>query len=156
MARVQTHTVEYAQESLLRRSVDRREGFEQVLALAEHLPAEERMLMDQLFRYGLSFRQVAKLTGQKKWQVHREAEVLLRHMRSPLFRFVAGRRDLFSKKTQRVADVVVLQRRSLRQAAADTGLSLHAVRLRLRELHALALAAALGRDVKPQVETEES
>ncbi|MEX2544606.1 MAG: hypothetical protein WD316_05705 [Phycisphaeraceae bacterium] len=116
----------------------RRRAAERLLTLAEHLPAQDRLLLEQVYRNGLSVAEVAHLMGARPRRLQRRVAQLLRRLRDPLFRFVVGRSDLLPRDVQPTARLVVIEGRSLRDAARARGRSLHAVREQVRTLRTLA------------------
>ncbi len=122
------------------RRLDRRQWAERVLEHARHLPLRDRLLLEQLYRHGLSLTQVAQLLGKDRKAVARHVARLLRRIRQPVFPFVAHRADLIPRDIRTVARLTVLEDHSLRDTAQITGRSLHRVR---RDMQTLAVIARL-------------
>lgn len=117
---------------------DRRDAAERVLQLAGHLADADRLLLEQVFRHGVSLAEVARLSGQRPRVLQRRVRRLLLRLNDPLFRFVAGRCDLLPQEVQATARRTVLHGRSLRDTARATGRSLHQIRQHLIIIRALA------------------
>ncbi len=111
-----------------RRRINLRERVERRLALAEHLPKADRLLLQQVLEKGLPVAQLARLMGRRPQQLRRRIRKLIRHMEQPIYRFMILHADLLSPDTRRTAELVVFGVRSLRQAADELNLSLHQVR----------------------------
>lgn len=125
-------------EESLRRRQGLRDQVEQILALAQHLGAQDKLLVEQVFKHGLSVTDVARLLGQRPRTVQKRVKNLVEHMQSPLFRFLVVSPESLSPGTRRVAEAVVLKRMSLRKAAVVLGLRLHQVRGQLIAARAVA------------------
>ncbi len=133
-----TQAVERAQLTHRQAVHERRDAAERLLALAEHLPTDERLLIEQVYRHGLSIAQLAQLAGERPRRLQRRVAQILRRMRDPLFRFVAGRGELLPRDVRPTARLVVLEGRSLRDAARRRASSLHYVRQHMRTIRTLA------------------
>ena len=130
--------VDWAQAGQQQAVRQRREAAERLLTLAEHLPTEDRLLIEQVYRHGLSVAQVAQLTSQPRRRLQRRIAQILRRMRDPLFRFVAGRGELLPRDVRPTARMVVLEGRSLRDVARRRDSSLHYIRQHMRTVRTLA------------------
>ncbi|MFP4144835.1 MAG: hypothetical protein ACOCTI_03625 [Phycisphaeraceae bacterium] len=106
--------------------------------MAEHFSERDRLLLEQVYRHGLSVAEVARLTGRPRRTLSRHVRQLLERVRDPLFRFVAGREELLPREVRSTARLVVLQGRSLREAGRATGLSLYRVRQHMQTVRELA------------------
>lgn len=125
------------------RAERRQDAASELLRWARHLPTEDRVLLEAVFRDGRSVAEVAALTGERPRNLQRRVRELVRRVRSPLFRFVAARGDeLISAEAQAVARRRVIEHRPLREIAKTHKLSLYRVRQLLRE--AESVAGALG------------
>ena len=111
---------------------------ETILSLAQHLTQEDRLLIEQVYRHGVPAAHLAKLAGTPSRVMHRRIASLVRRMRDPLFRYVAGHLELLPQDTRATARRVVLQGQSLRQSAKQTGLSLHHTRKHLQTVRVMA------------------
>ena len=111
---------------------------ERILQLAEHLRTPDRLLLEQVYRHGLSAADVARLTGQPPRRVQRRLARLLQRMRDPLFKFVVARSELLPPPARAAARRVILQGQSLRSTAQSTGQSLHEVRQHINTVRNLA------------------
>lgn len=127
-----------ADESAARRVHDLRDGVERVLQLAQHLSDADRLMLEQVYRHGMSAAQLATMLGRPPRTIQHRIHMLLRHLRQPLFRQVVARFDLLPREVQRVATLAVLQRCSIRKTACKTGLSVHQVRMALKTIKVLA------------------
>lgn len=114
---------------------------DQLANLADFLPPNERQLIRCLFSEGQTLIEVAALLNQPKESVRRRLHRLTRRMSAPEFAFVALRRDSWPPRLRAVACACVLEGKSLRVAAAELSMSVHAVRC-MRD-HILAMSAGV-------------
>ena len=120
-------------------------------ALAEHvlgcaalaLP-EDRALIESVYGDGLTAVQVARLRGERARSVRRRVRRLVERFVSPRFVFVAARRGMWGERRRRVATAVVLEGRTLREAASLLSTSLHVVRKEMSAVEALLELASEG------------
>jgi hypothetical protein len=123
----------------LRRGV-RREEAEVLVRRAAALPEPDRRLVEAVFRDQLTVSQLASIWRERKGRqadarfLRRRLRRLVERMRSSDFETVLACRARWSPTRRRVATACVLHGLSIRQAAEELGLSLHAVR---RHLHAV-------------------
>ncbi len=111
-----------------RRREHQRGGYERLLELAQPLPDADRLLLEQVYRQGQTFADLARLMGQREWTLRRRVARLVKRMRQPQYRFLLKRRDLLDKPVRRCAELAYFQAYSLRRIAQVTGQSLHQVR----------------------------
>jgi DNA-directed RNA polymerase specialized sigma24 family protein len=131
---------------LARRRTDRRDRVERLLALSEHLPPSDRLLLRQVFERGNTVADIARLAGTCPRKLRRRLRALIRRTRDPLFRHFILHQDLLPPPARRSVQLHILQGKSLRAAADLTGHSLHQVRQHLliaRTLAGIATAAAV-------------
>lgn len=125
------------------RRQQRRREIEDLLELADHLDQRDRLLVQQVYQYGVSLAALAQLTGRSPKAVRGRIRKLMQRMRSPVFGYVVLQGEALPARTRQVAQEVVVRCRSLRATAAYLGLSLHAVREQMAAVR--ALAAGWGR-----------
>ena len=116
------------------RSFSRRSAAETVVQWAAYLPREERLLLEAVYGHGRAVAEVADLVGRHPRSLRRRTRTLVKRVRSPLFQFVATRREALPRDLQAMARLRVLEGRTLRDTARLTGSSLHRVRKGLREV----------------------
>lgn len=119
------------------RLLRQRRHAERILELSEHLDAPDRLLLEQIYRQGKSVREVALLLNIEPRALQRRVVRLLRHLRDPLFVFVATRFDVLPREVQATARRAILEGRSLRCTARLTRQSLHRVRQHVKFIRAL-------------------
>lgn len=108
----------------------RRSVFAQRIAeLGAHLPAPDAALIEAVFAHGLTVQRAAGLMNLDPRTVRRRIRQLITRIRSPAFAFVVVQRDNFSPERATVARACIIEGRSLRVAAIQLGISIHAVRL---------------------------
>ena len=111
---------------------------EQLLERVCHLHKDDRLIVEQLFRHGLSIAQVATLIGRSRQHVRRRLNSIVERVRTPLFAYTILYRDLLPLHVQQTARLVVLQGQSLRRTSEITGYTLHEVRQHMRVVRAMA------------------
>lgn len=117
-----------------RRSLAWRGGHEQILLarryqeLAQYLDPEDASLIQAVHRDGVSFADVARLSGRDRRMVARRVQVLTERLMSPAFSYVLLRLSTMEPEEAKVAEWCVLRGRSLRVAALELGMSIHLVR----------------------------
>jgi hypothetical protein len=105
-----------------------REAGSRICHRASLLSPRDRTLVIGLYEKGLSAVDLARLLGLNAQTVRHHAARLARHLVSPLVNFILAERGRWSAQRRRVAEVRFLQRRTLRETAVETGLTLHIVR----------------------------
>ncbi|MCW5774943.1 MAG: hypothetical protein KIS87_00665 [Phycisphaeraceae bacterium] len=124
-------------ETLDLRRKRRRDQAEVALERARHLPPEDRVLVEAVFRDGRPVAELAALVAGETGATDRAARArgLRRRIRrltarilSHEYAFVAEQLADWSPTRRRVATACVLHGRSIRDAAAELRLSLHTVR----------------------------
>jgi len=117
-----------------------RELGERLVRLAEHLPAGDRVLLEQAFGRGMGMTELAILTGTSYRRLRRRILRLARRVQSPTYRFLITHGTLLTPEVRRTCEHRVFHGCSLRQTARVTQQSLHTVRR-----HAVMLDALAGR-----------
>jgi DNA-directed RNA polymerase specialized sigma24 family protein len=117
---------------------DRRDQVDLLVALATHLPPDERSLIDAVYERGLRPVDVARVTQARPQAIRNRLQRIVRRLGSPMFRFVAARREGWPRQVQAVADLVVLQGVSQREAARRLDVSIHRVRQEVMRLRVLS------------------
>lgn len=111
---------------------------ERLIDRAQYLATTDRALLEQVYGQGTSLTAVARLMGQTPRTLQRRFAKIIQRVNNKEFVFVARHQALLSQPQRQVARKVVLQGKTLRQTAVESGLSLHQVRRHLQEVHALA------------------
>jgi len=105
-----------------------RSMIERLVEMAGALPKSDRVLIETLYRDGRSASELAAIRGEDARAIRRRVRRLVRRVLSPEFRFVAMHKHEWPRTRRAVAEICVIEGRSLRDAAASLGTSLHAVR----------------------------
>ncbi len=116
----------------------RRDQYEQLLFLAQHLGEPDRLLIEQVYQHKMNPAEIARLMGQHSRTVRGRLRRIINHLRRPEFRFMVLRADLLAPTTRRVAELVILRRMSLRRAAHELDCTLHNVRQHVQAVQTLA------------------
>ena len=111
---------------------------EQVVRLAQHLPTLQRRLIEQHLMEGLTVADLARLYREHPRTTRRRIERLVERMHSPEFRLTVLHPDLLPAELQRVARLLFVQGRSLRDTARLTRRTLHRIRNQRTALQTLA------------------
>ncbi len=121
----------------------RRQGawVDRVLDRAEWLPADERTLIESVFRDGRTAVEVAHLTREDPRAVRRRVRRAVDRAMSDRLAFVVRARGSWSPTRRRVADLTVIEGVSMRAASERLGLSYHTVRRHREAIEALYSAA---------------
>jgi hypothetical protein len=123
-----SRAIEFVPERNTRAGKLRRAWVERILDLAKHLDAPDRLLIEQVYRYGRPTAELAQLTGTNTRTMQRKVAQLILRMRRRDYQFVAYQGDLLPRHVRPVARHVILEGRSLRDAASLSNLTLHQVR----------------------------
>lgn len=134
-----TRAVERAQARVDFRRGLRRETAAELVRLAAHLPAPDRLLIEALFRDGRTFPELAEMLAPReacgaeamrrvRRQIRRRAHRLIERLQSEPYRRVAAQIDSWPAGQRAVAVACVLHGLTQREAADRLGLSLHTVR----------------------------
>jgi len=116
------------------RRPDQRTDDDWVLNRAYLLSPEDRAVVEGFYHKGMTAVQLARLMGLHPGTVRRRTRDLILHLRSPLFSFVLAHRCQWSETRRSVAELHLLQRRTLRDTARQGRLTIHMVR---REVEAI-------------------
>ncbi len=114
-----------------------RDYAERLLERAAHLEKTDRLLIEQVYRNGMSITDAACISGDDPRKVQRRITKLLKRMDSDRFVFVLGHWELLPVSIRKTVELVVLQGHSLRRAARLSRVSLYQVRQHLRTLESL-------------------
>lgn len=120
------------------RRITRRAQTERLIDLASHLCTQDRVLIEQVYRYGIPAGDIAQLTGESPRSVRRRLTRVLGRLTSPLYGFLVMHRDVLPGPVRRTAELVVFKGYTLRGAAGETGTTLHRVRRDMCSVHAIA------------------
>ena len=121
------------------RRASRRRQVDSILEAARFVHPDDQLLLRQALEFGLSIGDIARLMRCSRSVIYRRIRTTLGRIRSPLFAYAAQNRRGLDPGLRQVADLVVLQGRTQREASLATSQSLHQVR---KHLHALATLAA--------------
>jgi len=115
-----------------------RNRVETLLDLAQSLPPRDRLILEQVYRHGLSVAEVARLIEEPAGRVRRRIARLIRLVQKPEFKFLARHEALLPANVRQTCRLVVFEGMSLRRTARHTGQTLHRVRQQVATFHALA------------------
>lgn len=111
---------------------------EQIVRLAQALPADERILLERRFADGLSIADLARSSRRSAPAISRRIERLTERISSPEFKFTVTHQQRLPRAMRRTATLLFVQGRSLRETAKLTNKSLHRVRCDRAMLQTLA------------------
>lgn len=123
----------------LRTSMLRREA-DAILCRAGRLPAEDRALLEMIFRDGRSAASVARMMSVPGKRVRARVRRLLARIDSPLFQYVIANAERWPDDQRLVAVALFVEGRSIRGAACHLGTSYYTVRRLGTEVRAALLA----------------
>lgn len=115
---------------------------ERLVERAAWLMPDDRAIIQAMFRDNLTASEVAALRGEPVRQLRRRVRSLVTRMGSSRFEYVVRQRESWPTMRRRVATAVVLQGRSLREAAEHLQMSFHCVRKEMQVVSALSEAVA--------------
>lgn len=113
---------------------------EELVHRAALLPEADRGLLLAVYRDATPARTVAALRGLDVRRVRRRVRLLVQRVLSPRFGFVMDHMASWPRGRRRVAQAVVIEGRSLREASETLGMTVHAVRRRMEEIRLLEQA----------------
>lgn len=105
-----------------------REFSEFILARAEHLPPADRELIQAIYSTGRPVKAVAQLMGAPSRSLGRRCKRIVNRLLTPVFAFVVLHEASWSPAMRGVAQKIIIEGRTQRQAAAALGLTYHTVR----------------------------
>lgn len=114
--------------SNVKRRTANRLGPEQIVRLAQALPADDRLLLERRYADGLTITDIARRSRRSANTISRRIDRLTRRIGSPEFRFTLLHQDKLPRPMRRTATLLFVQGRSLRETAQLTKKSLHRVR----------------------------
>lgn len=124
-------------DSAVTRAVGRHR-VERVLALARHLAASDRALVERVFSRERSVADLARAAGVSPRRLQRRVRAVMAHLHHPLFRFAIEHPHLIPDDARAVVTLWARTRASRATLARELDLSYHAVRTRLRDTATLA------------------
>ncbi len=125
------------QQNLDRRTANRL-GPEQIVRLAQALPADDRLLLERRFADGLTVSDIARRSRRSANTISRRINRLTKRIGSPEFRFTLLHQDKLPRPMRRTATLLFVQGRSIRETAQLTNKSLHRIRCDRATLQTLA------------------
>lgn len=125
------------QDNVHRRATHRL-GPEQIVRLAQALPADDRLLLERRYADGLTITDIARRSRRSATTISRRINRLTKRIGSPEFRFTLLHQDKLPRPMRRTATLLFIQGRSLRETALLTKNSLHRVRCDRATLQTLA------------------
>lgn len=117
------------------RRQQRRGQIDRLLDRLEYLEGEERVLLEMRFRHGLTFGQLALLTGHSRKTITGLIRRLARRLVAREYITIVAHGDRFSGEELQVAYDHYLLGMGYRRIAAKRDIKAHQVRLIVRQLH---------------------
>lgn len=115
---------------------ERRDQIERFLQWAEHLDEHDRALVRAIYDRGMPAAEVARATRSEPRVVRRRLRQVTERMTCEAFAAVLRLRAGWPAARRAVAEAVWLRGRTQREAARETGLSLHHVRQEIERIRA--------------------
>ena len=107
-----------------------------LLLLAEHLPREDRALLEAIYDRGMRPTDFARAVRLKPRTIRNRVQRIVQRIGTPVFQYVAGRSETWSEDRRAIAELVVLHGISQREAARRLGVSQHRIRQEVARLRA--------------------
>lgn len=125
------------QQNLDRRTAHRL-GPEQIVRLAQALPADDRLLLERRYADGLTVTDIARRSRRSADAIRQRIRRLTDRLISPEFRFTLLHQDKMPRPMRRTATLLFVHGRSIRETAALTKKSIHRIRCDRATLQTLA------------------
>ena len=125
------------QQNLDRRTAHRL-GPEQIVRLAQALPADDRLLLERRYADGLTVTDIARRSRRSTNTIRQRIDRLTQRLDSPEFRFTLLHQNKMPRPMRRTATLLFIQGRSLRETAHLTKKTLHRIRCDRATLQTLA------------------
>jgi hypothetical protein len=120
---------------------EQRSCIAEMLDDVRHLGGRDRVLVQAVYRRGLTASDFATVTGQDARTIRRQLNRIMRRLRSPLFRFVVRERVHWPPLRREIAEAVVLRGEVQRMVAQRLNVPLHRVRHEIWHVRALSETA---------------
>jgi len=117
---------------------------ERVVERAALLPDDDRALLLAVYRDATPARTIAALRGVDPRRIRRRVRALVQRVLSPSFEFVLAHAGEWPRTRKRVAVAIVIEGRSLREAAERLGVTIHTVRRHIEAIRLLERASREG------------
>jgi len=117
---------------------NRRAQMDELRALVDYLPKNDKLLIEQVLDGNLPMTQLAKLYHQPARHLQRRAQSIIKRLSDKHFKFVALQIKTLPPEVRTTARHVVLHGLSMRKTAESSGLSLHRVRSDMNTVRATA------------------
>lgn len=127
-----------ATQQNLDRRTSHRLGPEQIVRLAQALPADDRLLLERRYADGLTVTDIARRSRRSTNTIRQRIDRLTQRLASPEFRFTLLHQDKMPRPMRRTATLLFIQGRSLRETARLTQKTLHRIRCDRATLQTLA------------------
>ncbi|MFK7788290.1 MAG: sigma factor-like helix-turn-helix DNA-binding protein [Phycisphaeraceae bacterium] len=125
------------QQNLDRRTAHRL-GPEQIVRLAQALPADDRLLLERRYADGLTVTDIARRSRRSANTIKLRINRLTKRLDTPEFRFTLLHQDKMPRAMRRTATLLFIHGRSLRETARLTQKTLHRIRCDRATLQTLA------------------
>ncbi|QDU35567.1 hypothetical protein KS4_36500 [Poriferisphaera corsica] len=110
---------------------------EELLDRSTHLPTADRVLLEQVLRYGFTAHEIGRLSGITSSSVLRRVRKLSGRLRDPMYRFVTEKEVLIPRDLKVTARLIFVEGRSMRVASEKQGVTMHHTRKRVQQLRML-------------------
>ncbi len=117
---------------------NRRRQIDELRALAEYLPSDDKLLIEQVLDGNLPMAQLARLYQLPARCLQRRAQSIIKRLSKKHFKFVALQMNTLPPEVRATAKQVVLNGQSMRKTAEISGQSLHKVRDHMSTVRATA------------------
>jgi hypothetical protein len=99
-----------------------------LLHLAEFLPPDDRGLIEAVFVHQHSLTDLAELLHQPRFRLYHRIRNLLRRLATPAFQAVVRHRRTLTRRERLLAQLWIVEARSVRELSADFGGTTHGIR----------------------------
>lgn len=112
---------------------------------SEWLPLADRELILAMFRDGRSAKSIAHMLGQDPRRVRRRLKQLIARLHDPRLAYVVSNQQHWGRTRRRIARLLFIEGRSMREATRTLGVSMHCVRTNRDAIEAMCQATQTDR-----------
>ncbi|QQE13636.1 hypothetical protein JD969_09300 [Planctomycetota bacterium] len=120
--------------------IDMMQQTDELLDRSQHLPTGDRVLLEQVMRYGFTAMEISRLSGCSPSTVLRKVKKLQSRLCDPMFRFVTEKEILIPRGLKVTARLIFVDGLSMSKTAEKQKISMHEVRKRVAKIRMLVEA----------------
>lgn len=113
-----------------------REINDRLMRRAQYLKPEDRSIIYGVYRNAMTPAEIAMIAGVNVETIRRKLRILLKHLSNEMFSYILSSSSDWSPERKQIAKLRFLQRRSMRDTARMSKLSMHTVRIHCEAIKA--------------------